>query len=43
MPASKASASIMPAPIAASRTPSIMAVKVFLMKPSTRSGRLEST
>jgi len=29
--------------IAGSRMPSIIAVKVFLVKPSTRSGRLEST
>ncbi len=31
------------AAIAAPRMPSIMAVKVFLVKPSIRSGRLEST
>ena len=33
----------MPAAIADSRTPSIIAVNVFLVKPSTRLGLLEST
>ena len=32
-----------PAAIAGSRTPSIIAVNVFFVNPSTRSGRLAST
>jgi hypothetical protein len=39
-PASKVSGSIRLAAIAGSRIPSIIAVNVFLVKPSTRSGRL---
>lgn len=39
----KLDASLRAAAIEVSRTPSIIAVKVFRVKPSTRSGRLEST
>jgi len=43
MPASNRAGSMIPALIASSRTPSIIAVKVFFVKPSTRCGRLAST
>ena len=43
MPASNSLGSASPALIADSRTPSIIAVNVFLVKPSTSSGLLEST
>lgn len=43
MPASKHSGSIIPAWMAGSRTPATIAINVFLMKPSTRSGLFAST
>ncbi len=43
MPLSKATGSMIPASTAESRTPSIIAVNVLLVKPSTRSGLPEST